>query len=111
MTQDSLAGLVWGGPGWQRLHGEELLAALHGVDASAGQCEGGGGPGDAHAHGHNERLGHVTQLLHRVWQQSLEHTPALPYGLRDEIAGEQRGQTFQFHWRVLESLSYKSYKC
>lgn len=88
--QDSLAGLVWGGPGWQRLHGEELLAALDGINAGAGQCEGGGGPGDAHAHGHDKRFGHVTQLLRRVREKGLEHTAALPYGLRDEVTGEHR---------------------
>ena len=80
------AGLVRGRSRGQGLHREELLAALHRVDAGAGQGEGSGGPGDAHAHGDDQRLGHVAQLLHGVRQQGLEHAPALPNGLGDEVA-------------------------
>ncbi len=81
----SPAGLIRGGSWWQGLHREELLAALYGVDAGTGQSEGRCRPSDAHPHWHDQGLGHIAELFHCVRQQSLENTPALPDGLRDEV--------------------------
>lgn len=80
------AGLIRRRSRRQRLHGEELLAALHCVNTGAGQGKGSRWPGDAHSHGNDQGLGYVAQLLHRVGEQSLEDSPALSNWLRDEVA-------------------------
>lgn len=80
------AGLVRRRPGRKRLHGEKLLAALNCVYAGAGQRERSRGPRYSHPDRDDEGLRDVAQLLHRVRQQSLENTPTLPDGLRDEVA-------------------------
>lgn len=72
----------------QRLHREELFAALHCVNTGAGQRKGSGWPCDAHTHGNDQGLGYVAQLLHCVGEQSLEDSPALSNRLRDEVAAQ-----------------------
>lgn len=90
LQSDKPAGLVRRGSGGQRFDREELLAALNRVNTGAGQSERSGRSSYSHSHRNNQWLRYITQLLHRVGQQSLENSAAFPDGLRDEVAAGRK---------------------
>lgn len=71
---------------WQRLYGEQFLAALHRINASASQSKWCCWASNPHSDRNNQGLCHVAQLFYSIRQQCLEYTFALSNRLWNEVA-------------------------